>query len=692
MDRCEICGRHPAKRMTFKAHQGFIIFRREFEISGVFCRDHAFEAYAAAQGKNLAGMWFSPESLLFGPLRLLWDSTKLLDLPAEVTDAPFVPHKIGCPKCQQAHIAVAGPITCTTCGTVIVIASCEKCQTVHTVATDQPYDAVTIKSCRNCSHRTPAPFAARNSPIQLLAFSITEIVGCVANVDGFVDPLILKEYVDTLESLFTFEKRTLACLKNYYLRCVEVPALGILLSCKEQGQAEFFQYALAVSVTILMVDGAMERESITAIREIASRLGLADCLDELLDANDPGQPDHELRPSEPWWEVLAVNPDADSAAIQAAYFALARQFHPDLWHAKSEEEQRAAQMRMKAINAAFEQARSTSGRQSATDEAVRADAKRRKAARRAAAKAAAEAEAARQKADLANSVNEKRQTSRSKKARLRLWALGATAFVAIVVGLEIEGFLRRPNRISVVPLPADADQGTTEGDKTTAKQKSEEDSTKQLHENDAREKEAEKLAKYGIELAKEHRAQGEYGSAIAALSMSITHRETYEAHSIRAFCYAKLNRYDDAESDFSACIRLQSLSATATSRAVDYNNRGSARIWLHDLDGAIADCSAALERDPGYADAYGCRGVARYQKGQYELAIDDFTTAIRLASDSTTLTQPQQTGSVLQQKIAQMYRDRASAYRAIGRYKEADSDEKNANVWGGNTSSGQKRG
>lgn len=697
MDRCEICGRRPAKQMTFKAHQGFIIFRRELEISGVFCRDHALEAYAAAQGKNLTGMWFSPDALVLGALRSLWDSAKLLDLPTEVTDAPWVPHKTACPCCQQAHVAIAGPVTCTKCRTAFVVVSCEKCQTVHAAKTDQSYDSIAIKSCRNCSHCTPAPFAARNSPILLLAFSITEIVGSVANVDGFVDPLLRMTHGDAIDSLFTFEPGTRLCIKNYYDRCVESPSLRFLLSCKEQAPIEFFQYVLAVSATILMADGAMERESIVALREIATQLGVADALDEFLGANDARQSDHGLEPSESWWEVLAVSPDANSDAIQAAYFALARQFHPDLWHATSEKEQQAAQLRMKAINAAFEQARSTVGRQSATDESARADARRRKAARRAAAQEAAKTEAARKEtvakqnatkeASETNPVNEERRTSRTKAARLQWWAVGATAILLIVVWIEVKGLLTKPSHIAVVPLPVDADQRKTESDNPNVEKESEEDKHQRLANEDAKDKEAQRLAEFGIKRAKEHRQHGEFSEALATLNIAIAYRESYEAHNIRGLCYAKLNRYRDAESDFSACIRLQSKFATAADRAMDYNNRGSARSWLSDFDGAIADFDAALVIDAGLPYAYAGRGFVRHRKGQNASAIDDFTTAIRLACDRLIITHPPQTRSVLQQKIAQMYRDRAVTYRAMGRYKEADDDEKNAKAWDSNASS-----
>ena len=81
---CQICGRQPAKPVTFRAHQGFVFFRCVTDISGTFCRDHALEAYFHARGQTLKGMWFSAGSLMFGVLGSIWDSAKLLDLPGEV--------------------------------------------------------------------------------------------------------------------------------------------------------------------------------------------------------------------------------------------------------------------------------------------------------------------------------------------------------------------------------------------------------------------------------------------------------------------------------------------------------------------------------------------------------------------------------------------------------------------------------
>src|SRR6476646_3655010 len=107
--------------MTFTAHQGLLILRWQSEISGCFCRDCALAAYAQARGMTLRGMWFSPGSLVLGTLGSLWDSAKLLDLPAEVKDEPWAWHKVACPKCQHANFSTAGAVDCAGCNARFLI-------------------------------------------------------------------------------------------------------------------------------------------------------------------------------------------------------------------------------------------------------------------------------------------------------------------------------------------------------------------------------------------------------------------------------------------------------------------------------------------------------------------------------------------------------------------------------------------
>ena len=90
---------------------------------------------------------------------------------------------------------------------------------------------------------------------------------------------------------------------------------------------------------------------------------------------------------------------------------------------------------------------------------------------------------------------------------------------------------------------------------------------------------------------------------------------------------------DGAIADFTAAIALDPHHAMA------FNNRGNARSDKHDLDGAIADFTEAIAIDPRHAMAFSNRGITRRDKGDLEGAIADFTEAIALdPGDSRALT------------------------------------------------------
>ena len=54
------------------------------------------------------------------------------------------------------------------------------------------------------------------------------------------------------------------------------------------------------------------------------------------------------------------------------------------------------------------------------------------------------------------------------------------------------------------------------------------------------------------------------------------------------------------------------------------------KVGRDDVEGAIADCSRAIELDPGLAQAWAQRGAVRYRKGDWDGAIADATRAIEL--------------------------------------------------------------
>jgi lipoprotein NlpI len=87
----------------------------------------------------------------------------------------------------------------------------------------------------------------------------------------------------------------------------------------------------------------------------------------------------------------------------------------------------------------------------------------------------------------------------------------------------------------------------------------------------------------------------------------------------------------DPDEKIAACTAVLlhgNLSAADKARA--YNNRGNAYDEKDQEDLAIADYSTALKIDPKFAIAYRNRGRAYNAQGKYDLAIRDFSAAVRI--------------------------------------------------------------
>ncbi|WP_081581087.1 tetratricopeptide repeat protein [Synechococcus sp. PCC 7502] len=65
-----------------------------------------------------------------------------------------------------------------------------------------------------------------------------------------------------------------------------------------------------------------------------------------------------------------------------------------------------------------------------------------------------------------------------------------------------------------------------------------------------------------------------------------------------------------------------------------YNNRGKAKYFLKDYQGAIADFIKAIEIDPKFAQAYKNRGEAKNSFGDFQAATDDFNKVLELEIES----------------------------------------------------------
>ena len=129
--------------------------------------------------------------------------------------------------------------------------------------------------------------------------------------------------------------------------------------------------------------------------------------------------------------------------------------------------------------------------------------------------------------------------------------------------------------------------------------------------------------------------------------------------------------------------------------AVAYCNRGTAYTEKGQYDLAVADYTTAIALDPEQASLCTWRGVAYYRKCDYERAIADFTRAISLDPElaeayngrGNAFQQYQQIENryevaiadysraiSLNPAFADAYANRASMYKLLGRYDEAIKD------------------
>lgn len=89
-------------------------------------------------------------------------------------------------------------------------------------------------------------------------------------------------------------------------------------------------------------------------------------------------------------------------------------------------------------------------------------------------------------------------------------------------------------------------------------------------------------------------------------------------------------RYSEALQLFSQCLAADAGYYEA------YTSRAAVKERLQDWMGAVTDYSIYLEKYPDQKETLFCRGLARYQAGQYETAAEDFKLFLRLPSSGET--------------------------------------------------------
>lgn len=126
--------------------------------------------------------------------------------------------------------------------------------------------------------------------------------------------------------------------------------------------------------------------------------------------------------------------------------------------------------------------------------------------------------------------------------------------------------------------------------------------------------------------------------------------------------YYNIGEYQQSIDAYTTAINMGTQS---TDLALLYKNRGDAKGVLYKYDEAIADYSKAIEYNPRYANAFWERGYYRGKNSQYEMAIGDFTAAIKL------LEQGEATGS---NDLSILYNNRGLYQYYLGKYAEAKLD------------------
>ena len=160
--------------------------------------------------------------------------------------------------------------------------------------------------------------------------------------------------------------------------------------------------------------------------------------------------------------------------------------------------------------------------------------------------------------------------------------------------------------------------------------------------------------------ARAYLESGKYGKAVKDFTQVIQHSpRRADAFDGRARAYCLKKQYDEAIADATEAIRLNPACASA------YAHRSGAHAGKGDLVQAIADATEAIRQAPQAAH-YAARGHAYHERGEYDLALADFTAAIKLDPGK-----------------GELYRSRSRVYAKKGDAAKADADRKKALKLGG---------
>jgi tetratricopeptide (TPR) repeat protein len=158
-----------------------------------------------------------------------------------------------------------------------------------------------------------------------------------------------------------------------------------------------------------------------------------------------------------------------------------------------------------------------------------------------------------------------------------------------------------------------------------------------------------------VDLIEQLMAEGDYSTALATANTALSRDPSMDVLLMRATLLSELNRFREAQADFSVVLEQDPENLQAYLARAEMNRR------LMLLDEAMEDVEAVLEREPDNVTALTERAHI-YRFGEdFDAALDDLTRVLELDSD-----------------YAPAYAIRAQTYQDMGNFEQALNDYEQA--------------
>jgi tetratricopeptide (TPR) repeat protein len=148
----------------------------------------------------------------------------------------------------------------------------------------------------------------------------------------------------------------------------------------------------------------------------------------------------------------------------------------------------------------------------------------------------------------------------------------------------------------------------------------------------------------------------QYIQAEQALSKLIAQNPNTQLFYLRAKCYYRLERFEDAIADYDRLLSQQP-------SADGFYERGLAKYMAGRSIESLEDFDRAVELDPDYAFRYASRGFIKAALGMVEAAIEDYQKAIELDPDD----------AINHNNLGLLYEQLGMPEAAIKHFRKADA-------------------